>query len=127
MMDDNYKGTRWSKNVCIDKRWKKQIFEGFGSNIPLEIIKAHGIPKIHIDKDSTSAVNLAEQLEPPFLLSESGSNRAKALGRLIGVHIIDAAQRSTIKDLLETEQLKKLINNEIAATRDETNYDDVLN
>lgn len=114
-----------NKYVLI-KDGEKQIFEGFGSNIPLEIIKAHGIPKIHIDKDSTSAVNLAEQLEPPFLLSESGSNRAKALGRLIGVHIIDAAQRSTIKDLLETEQLKKLINNEIAATRDElTNYDDV--
>ena len=56
----------------------EQIFEGFGYKVPLEIIKAHGIPKIYIDKDSSSAVNLAEQLEPPFLISESGSSRAKA-------------------------------------------------
>ena len=81
----------------------EQIFEGFGHNIPLDIIKAHGIPKVHIDVDTTSMVNLAEQLEAPFLVSENGSNRAKALGRLIGIHIIDAAQRATLKDIIDAE------------------------
>lgn len=97
----------------------EQIFEGFGNTVPLEIVKAHGIPKIYIDRDATSAVNLAEQLEPPFLISESGSNRAKALGRLVGIHIIDAAQRTTIKDLADAQQRYKLLEKDIAALTDE--------
>lgn len=83
---------------------KEEVFEGFGNTIPLEIARAHGIPKIRIDKDAASAVNLAEQLEPPFLISESGGNRAKALGRLVGIHIIDAAQRTVLKDITNAKQ-----------------------
>lgn len=110
----------------LQKGDKKEVFEGFGNNVPLEIIKAHGIPKIQIDKDVKSAVNLAEQLEPPFLISESGGNRAKALGRLVGVHIIDTAQRSTNKDLTDAEQFFKFIEKEIENTKEElTDYDDI--
>lgn len=83
---------------------KEEVFEGFGNTVPLEIARAHGIPKIRIDKDVASAVNLAEQLEPPFLISESGGNRAKALGRLAGIHIIDAAQRTVLKDVNNAKQ-----------------------
>lgn len=97
----------------------EQVFEGFGSNVPAEIINAHGIPKIQIDTDKSTIVNLAEQLEPPFLLSESGGNRAKALGRLIGIHIIDAAQRATSRDLVETQQHNRTLNNNIEGLRKE--------
>ena len=83
---------------------KEEVFEGFGNTVPLEIARAHGIQKIRIDKDAASAVNLAEQLEPPFLISESGGNRAKALGRLVGIHIIDAAQRTVLKDITNAKQ-----------------------
>jgi exonuclease SbcC len=110
----------------LTKDGQKQIFEGFGHNVPLEITKAHGIPKIFIDRDSNAAVNLAEQLEPPFLISESGSNRAKALGRLVGVHIIDAAQRTALKDLTDAEQRRKLLNSDIEAIKQELGkYDDL--
>jgi tetratricopeptide (TPR) repeat protein len=110
----------------LRKDGQEQIFEGFGNGVPFEITRAHGIPKIHIDRDSTSAVNLAEQLEAPFLISESGSTRAKALGQLIGVHIIDAAQRNTIRDLMDAEQRKKLINEEISDINEELkNYQDL--
>jgi tetratricopeptide (TPR) repeat protein len=110
----------------LRKDGQEQIFEGFGNGVPFEITRAHGIPKIHIDRDSTSAVNLAEQLEAPFLISESGSTRAKALGQLIGVHIIDAAQRNTIRDLMDAEQRKKLINKEISDINEELkNYQDL--
>lgn len=109
-----------NKNRYIVKaNGKTDVFEGFGNNVPLEVIKAHGIPKIYIDKDVKSAVNLAEQLEPPFLISESGSNRAKALGRLVGVHIIDAAQRSTIKDLTDAQQILKLLKDDIRRINEE--------
>lgn len=103
----------------LKQNGQEQIFEGFGNTVPLEIVKAHGIPKIFIDRDATSAVNLAEQLEPPFLISESGSNRAKALGRLVGIHIIDAAQRATLKDLVDGQQRHKLLEKDIADLADE--------
>lgn len=116
-----------NKNRYILKRQEQeQIFEGFGNTVPHEITAAHGIPKIYIDRDSTSAVNLAEQLEAPFLISETGSNRAKALGQLIGINVIDAAQRSTLKDLMETEQQRKLITNEILEIKEELkNYQEL--
>lgn len=129
-MDDGTVITRerdGQKNrYILIKDGEEQIFEGFGYNVPLEIIKAHGIPKIYIDRDSTSAVNLAEQLEGPFLISESGSNRAKALGRLVGVHIIDAAQRSTIKDLLDADQRRKQVEKEIEDIKEDLkSYQDI--
>lgn len=110
----------------LQKGDKKEVFEGFGNTVPLEIVKAHGIPKIQIDKDIKSAVNLAEQLEPPFLISETAGNRAKALGRLVGVHIIDAAQRSTNRDLTNTEQHFKFIKKEIGKIKEELkDYDNI--
>lgn len=118
---------RWSKNrYILIQNGDEQVFEGFGYNVPLEIIRAHGIPKIYIDRDATSAVNLAEQLEAPFLISESGSNRAKALGRLVGIHIIDAAQRTTLKDLIDTEQRCKSLENDITSLKEELkSYKDI--
>lgn len=105
---------------------EEHIFEGFGNSVPLEIIRAHGIPKIHIDRDATSAVNLAEQLEAPFLIAESGSNRAKALGRLVGIHIIDVAQRTTLKDLVDAQQRHKLLEKDITVLKDELkSYKDI--
>ena len=110
----------------LKKDGEEQIFEGFGNSVPLEIIRAHGIPKIYIDRDATSAVNLAEQLEAPFLISESGSNRAKALGRLVGIHIIDAAQRTTLKDLVDAQQQHKLLDKDITTLKDELqSYKDI--
>lgn len=110
----------------LTQNGEEQIFEGFGNSVPLEVIRAHGIPKIYIDKDATSAVNLAEQLEAPFLISESGSNRAKALGRLVGIHIIDAAQRTTLKDLIDAQQRQKLLESDITAVKEELqSYKDI--
>ena len=110
----------------LEQNGQEQVFEGFGNSVPLEIVKAHGIPKIFIDKDATSAVNLAEQLEPPFLISESGSNKAKALGRLVGIHIIDAAQRITLKDLTDSQRRHKDLEEEISNLKNELQaYEDI--
>jgi len=110
----------------LKKGDQEEIFEGFGNTVPLEIIQAHGIPKLHLYNDSSSTVNLAEQLEAPFLISESGSNRAKALGQLVGIHIIDEAQRSVIKDLLDNQQRQKTINKRIEELNNELKeYEDL--
>jgi len=129
-MDDGTIITRERSNnknrYILITKGSKQIFEGFGNTVPVEITKAHGIPKIYLDRDSTCAVNLAEQLDGPFLLSENAGVRARVLGRLIGIHIIDAAQRLTINDLFNAEQKSKAIKSEIEEINSKLKeYDDL--
>lgn len=101
------------------------IFEGFGNEIPQEVIGAHGITKAYLDSSLSSSLNIAEQLESPFLLSETGSIRAKAIGRLIGLHIIDKAIKNTNVDLRRENQFKDRVNsehNEVEATLKEYEF-----
>lgn len=82
-------------------------FEGIGSGVPEEIVDATGISKIILDQDSSSAINLGEQLEGPFLLSEKPSTRANAIGRLVGVNLLDDALREVLKDIRNINLRKK--------------------
>lgn len=96
----------------IDSQGVETIFEGFGNDIPKEILTAHGINKIYIDIDSPESINLASQLEGPFLLDKSGSTKSKAIGKLVGVHIIDEALKELNKDLLNIQSDVRKLNND---------------
>lgn len=90
---------------------KKEIYEGFGNTVPSEIIESHQIRNLYLDTDQKNTINLATQLEGPFLLSQSGAIRAKAIGRILGIHYLDSASRkasSTIGELRKdyTQQLE---------------------
>lgn len=81
---------------------EEEIFEGFGNTVPSEIVESHKIRNLYLDTDHKSTINLATQLEGPFLLSQSGAIRAKAIGRILGIHYLDSASRkasSTINEL----------------------------
>lgn len=75
------------------------ILEGFGNDVPEEVVKAHNIKKVLLDNDFDISLNIGEQLEGPFLLSQPGAIRAKAIGRLTGLHIIDKTIRDCISDI----------------------------
>lgn len=83
------------------------VFEGFGSKVPEEIVEILSIKKIPLDSNETDAINLSEQLEGAFLLSENGSVRASAIGRLVGVNLIDDALKETLKDIRNISINKK--------------------
>lgn len=104
-----------SKNRYIleDENGQTSIYEGFGNEVPLEVIKAHGMPKVILDTDIRSILNYGEQMEGPFLLSESGALRAKAIGRLTGLHIIDKVIRDTAVDLRRESQTGERLKDEI--------------
>ncbi|MFZ5828355.1 MAG: AAA family ATPase [Bacillota bacterium] len=76
-----------------------QVFEAFGAEVPLEVTRAHGMEQVLLDTDKKVVLSLGSQLEGPFLLTEPGSLRARAIGRLLGVHVVDAAQRGAQRDL----------------------------
>lgn len=78
---------------------EEQVFEGFGGEIPQEILLATGVRKVVIDDRNRVELSLGSQLEGPFLLEENGAVRAKVIGQLGGVHLLDWAQKATVTDL----------------------------
>ncbi|PTM58912.1 AAA family ATPase [Desmospora activa] len=77
---------------------EEQVFEGFGGQVPLEVMEAHGMHPLKMDTDWNLPAQFGTQLEGPFLLSETGGVKAKSIGRISGAHIIDMALQSTVKD-----------------------------
>ncbi|WP_353095244.1 AAA family ATPase [Tissierella praeacuta] len=105
-------------------------FEGFGTSVPQEIIDKIGIKKILLDSDLSNSINLSDQLEGAFLLSEKGSTRATSIGRLVGVNIIDDALRETLKDNRNLTNNKKITEENISQLEKELleyDYLDELN
>ncbi|QCX32298.1 hypothetical protein FDN13_00510 [Caloramator sp. E03] len=96
----------------INTNGEEMIFEGFGNDIPKEILAAHGINKVYIDIESPESINLSSQLEGPFLIDKSGSIKAKAIGKLVGVHIIDEALKELNKDLFNVQSDVKRLSKE---------------
>lgn len=73
------------------------VLEGFGSDVPKEILDAHGIRPIRLEKQEIF-LQVGSQLEGPFLLSESGGTKAKVIGMISGAQLIDQAIKGTGTD-----------------------------
>lgn len=78
---------------------KKTVYDNFGTDVPAEIKEALGIDKANFDKNTSIELNLAQQLDPPFLLSETGSTGAKFIGKLSGIDLADTAIQDLNKDI----------------------------
>lgn len=78
---------------------EEQIYEGFGHAVPEEVMEATGVRPLRMDEDHQVAINLGMQLDSPFLLESNGAIKAKAIGRINGVHILDYAHKTTSSEL----------------------------
>ncbi len=110
-----------SKNryIIVDPEGERRVLERIGRGVPEEIEEIHQMPKIELDTDYETTLNLDYQLDGPFLLNESGSNRAKALGRLLDVHLVDAATRNTNTDIGRLKQQEKELTGEVDRIEEE--------
>lgn len=81
--------------------------EGFGVGAVDEVVMAHGMREIDIF-GSKQSLNICEQLETPFFLAETPTNKAAIIGKLAKTEIIDLAIKNTTSDIRQ----KKLINKE---------------
>lgn len=118
ILNNGYKITRLrssSKNryILTLPDGTQQIFEGFGTGVPLEVQNAHNIKKVLVDVDAPRAINISHQLESPFLISETGTTRAKAIGRIVGVHILDKASRETERDISRLQSSLKSLREQL--------------
>lgn len=110
-----------SKNIyyLYDSNNNESKFEGFGTTVPQEIIDKIGIKKILLDNDLSRAINLSDQLDGAFLLSERGSVRANSIGRLVGVNVIDDSLRETLRDIRNLSGDKRHIDNKVLDLEEE--------
>ncbi len=92
-------GKRQNRYIITYPDGRELILERFGSDLPLEVQAELGVYPLWVDNDLKLELNIARQLESPFLLENSPANRAKIIGRIANLHIIDAAQRDLLRDI----------------------------
>lgn len=117
-----------SKNAyyLYDEYDNELNFEGFGTNVPEEILNATGIKKILLDKNVSKSINISDQLEGAFLLSEKGSIRASSIGYLVGVDIIDDALKETLREVRSISNNKRNMDEHIDKLEKELSQYDYL-
>ena len=90
-----------------------QKYEGFGGEIPAEVLEATGVRPVAIG-DLKLNLNLAEQLDGPFLgKSVSTLARAKVLGKLAGTEEVDCAAKQLGTDLYRRKLDEKKLDDDI--------------
>lgn len=92
----------------------EEIYEGFGSDIPLEVSELAGMRRLEVNGVSL-APNFSGQMDPPFLLGETGSTAAAALGLLSRADVFDAALRSALADKGRAERAARAAAEDVAA------------
>ena len=90
-----------------------QEYKGFGNDMPVEILNEHNMPEVFLSKDKKCKLNFAEQLEGPFLIGESSSVKASAIGRLTGVQVLDLASKECNKGLLNINKEIKALSSQL--------------
>lgn len=91
-------------------------YRGFANAVPVEVDNVHQMPKVNITKDIETHLNVLSQLDAPFLISESPQNKAAAIGRITGTHVIDAAVKEISR---QTRNLSVTINNDKSSLSNE--------
>lgn len=106
---------------------KPEVYEGFGSNVPLEVQEITGIRSVRIGDDNYN-LNLSEQLDGPFLGTKQISSpaRAKVLGKMAGTEEIDLATGEVGTDLYRRGQDEKRLKSEIAKLEEDVKQFDYL-
>jgi len=79
----------------------KQVYDftKWGHQIPIEVLNVHQMPDVILAKDKRINLSVSEQLDAPFLLSESPSIRAAIIGTLAGLDAFDVAIRENSKGI----------------------------
>lgn len=97
------KGEKVNRIVVTQPDGTEQVFENFGVASPPAVKALLQVSPVRIDHDTAVDVNIADQDEPAFLLSESAPMKTKYLNRLTGAHILDAARRTASTELTRVQ------------------------
>lgn len=87
------KGVAVNKYILKFPNQQDQVFESFGVSVPEPVQQALRIHEVQIDATDSLNLNFAGQMDSLFLLAQTGSYRAKVLGKLSGANYLDFAIR----------------------------------
>jgi len=107
------KGDKVNRYILKLSNQPEQLFESFGTAVPEQVQQALKIHEVQIDTTDKLNLNLAGQMDALFLLSQTGSYRAKVLGKLSGATYLDHAIRELNKDKRQITAEKNLKDLEI--------------
>lgn len=88
---------------------KISSFEGFGTKVPVEVFEVSQMPKINLGQNESKSLNMAEQLDGPFLLSDTSSLKAAAIGKLVEADVVDFALGQVNLDLKNIKKEARFI------------------
>ena len=95
-------------------------YEAFGNEYPIEVLEDMEMSFVNIDKNSNKmGINVSDQLEGPFLLNETGTVKAQAIGKLAGVNILDRAISDLNTEIRQKKNIKSKIEESIKQLEDE--------
>lgn len=92
------KGEKANRYILKLPQQPDQLFEAFGTGVPEQVQQALKMHEVQVDTTDKLNLNLAGQMDALFLLSQTGSYRAKVLGKLSGATYLDHAIRELNKD-----------------------------
>lgn len=92
------KGAKLNRYVVNRSGEKEQVYENFGTGVPEPIEQLLHIFKAKIGDKEELNLNLSNQLDQLFLLSNPGSYKAKVLGKLSKAHYLDHALKEINRD-----------------------------
>lgn len=107
------KGEKINRYILRLPNQPEQLFESFGTGVPEQVQQALHIQEVLVDLTDKLNLNLAGQMDALFLLSQTGSYRAKVLGKLSGATYLDYAIRELNKDKRQITAEKNLKDLEI--------------
>jgi len=107
------KGDKVNRFILRLPSQSEQLFESFGTGVPEQVQQALKIHEVQVDTTDKLNLNLAGQMDALFLLSQTGSYRAKVLGKLSGATYLDHAIRELNKDKRQITGEKNLKDLEI--------------
>lgn len=82
-----------------------ETFAGFGTKVPEEVTAATGMRKA-LFGDALLWLSYSSQHDAPFMLSETGGQAARILGKLAGTEDLDAAGKLTNSDIIGARRHK---------------------
>ncbi|WP_422661648.1 AAA family ATPase (plasmid) [Paenibacillus sp. EC2-1] len=119
--------------VVKDSSGNVKEFKGFGNDIPIDIANVHQMPRVELAQGYERSLNFSNQLDGHFMLSESPQTRAATIGRLTGVHLVDAAikakqseLRAASKDMTASQQTIDNLNQKLGTFSDLESFKDTV-
>lgn len=106
--------------IVVSPTGERAEYKGFSNNVPSEVINAHQMPLINI-LDKKHKFNVASQMDLPFMVSSSSSEKFAMIGALVDTTRADKAHQELRHLYLQSSKDEKAILDNLSECDEEIN------